>query len=197
MTAVIVRSAANLEAGARTKASRVLHGLWLLIFVALFPGVLRLVPLCVLAAILVHAGIKLIAVKDCRRLWGSDRGEVLVLVATALAIVATNLFEGVLIGLLLALVKTAWDVSHVHIDVDLTEPVVHVALHGNATFLQLPEVLDSLDALPPDRAVRLDISGLRHLDDACRTALLSWTARHEAGPGEVAVHPPLETAATR
>lgn len=192
MTAVIVRSATNLEAGARTKASRVLHGLWLLIFVAVFPEVLRLVPLGVLAAVLVHAGVKLIAVKECRRLWRSDRGEVLVLVATALAIVATNLFEGVLFGLLLALVKTAWDVSGVHIDVDLTGPVARVRLHGSATFLNLPEVLDTLDVLPADRAVRLDLSGLRHLDHACRTALTSWAARHAAGPGEVAVHPPVE-----
>jgi MFS superfamily sulfate permease-like transporter len=192
VTAVIVRSAANLEAGARTRASRVLHGLWLLLFVAAVPGLLGLVPLCVLAGILVHAGLKLVAVKDCRRLWRSDRGEVLVLLATAAAIVATNLFEGVLLGLLLALVKTAWDVSHLHIDVDTTEPVLRVALHGNATFLKLPEVIDTLDGLPPHRTVRLDLSGLRHLDEACRSALVAWAARREAGEGGVDVDPPLE-----
>lgn len=192
MTAVIVRSAANVEAGARTRASRVLHGVWLLVFVAAFPALLGLVPLCVLAGILVHAGCKLVAVKECRRLWRSERGEVLVLVATAAAIVLTNLFEGVLIGLVLALVKTAWDVSHLHVDVDATEPVLRVALHGNATFLKLPEVLDALDALPPHRSVRLDLTGLRHLDEACRSALLTWAARREAGAGEVAVEPPLE-----
>lgn len=192
MTAVIVRSAANLEAGARTRVSRVLHGLWLLLFVAAVPGLLGLVPLCVLAGILVHAGLKLVAVKECRRLWRADRGEVLVLLATAAAIVATNLFEGVLLGLLLALVKTAWDVSHLHIDVDTTGPVLRVALHGNATFLKLPEVIDTLDALPPHRTVRLDLSGLRHLDEACRSALLAWAARREAGAGGVDVDPPLE-----
>lgn len=192
MTAVIVRSAANLEAGARTRASRVLHGVWLLVFVAAFPTVLGLVPLSVLAGILVHAGLKLVAVKECRRLWRTDRGEVLVLVATALAIVATNLFEGVLIGVMLAVLKTAWDVSHLHIEVDTTSPVLQVALQGNATFLKLPEVLDTLDTLPAHRAVRLDLTGLRHLDDACRTALTSWAARHGAGEGEVAVHPPLD-----
>lgn len=195
MTAVIVRSAANLEAGARTRASRVLHGLWLLAFVAAFPTLLGLVPLCVLAGILVHAGLKLVAVKECRRLWRSDRGEVFVLLATAAAILATNLFEGVLIGLLLALVKTAWDVSHLHIDVDATEPVLRVAMHGNATFLKLPEVMEALDALPPHRPVRLDLTGLRYLDDACRSALLGWTARQQAGDGEVAVDPPLEVPA--
>jgi len=56
MTAVIVRSSANVGAGARTKASRVLHGVWLLLFVLLAPGLLTLIPVAVLAAVLVHAG---------------------------------------------------------------------------------------------------------------------------------------------
>src|SRR3712207_8191766 len=47
MTAVIVRSATNVDAGARTRLSRVLHGLWLLVFVVLLPGVLAYVPLAV------------------------------------------------------------------------------------------------------------------------------------------------------
>ena len=49
MTGVIVRSAANVEAGARTRLSAVLHGAWLLAFVSLAPGLLRLVPLTSLA----------------------------------------------------------------------------------------------------------------------------------------------------
>lgn len=197
MTAVIVRSSANLEAGARTRASRVLHGLWLLIFVAAVPAVLRLIPVCVLAGILIHAGAKLVAVKDCRRLWRRDRGEVLVLATTAAAIVVTNLFEGVLIGLGLALVKTAWDVSHVHVDIDRSEPTIRVALSGNATFLRLPRVLDELDALPPGRPVVVDISGLRHLDEACRSALVAWSTRHGNTDLDVDLRPPVEQVAAR
>lgn len=50
MTAVIVRSSANVSAGARTKASRVMHGVWLLLFAALLPSTLALIPLPALAA---------------------------------------------------------------------------------------------------------------------------------------------------
>ena len=64
MTAVIVRSAANVQAGARTRASRVLHGVWLLLFVVLLPGLLTLIPVAVLAAVLVHAGWKLLGGKQ-------------------------------------------------------------------------------------------------------------------------------------
>ncbi|MGW1559736.1 SulP family inorganic anion transporter, partial [Streptomyces sp. NPDC002144] len=102
MTAVIVRSSANVGAGARTKASRVLHGAWLLLFAAALPSALALVPIPALAGILVHAGWKLIPFRQISALWRSHRGEALILVVTAVSIVAVNMFEGVLIGLALS-----------------------------------------------------------------------------------------------
>ncbi|WP_433179514.1 SulP family inorganic anion transporter [Actinoallomurus sp. CA-150999] len=179
MTAVIVRSAANVQAGARTKASRILHGVWLLAFTAAFPVALGYIPVTALAAILVHAGWKLLSLREVGRLWRTERGEAVVLTGTALAIVVTNLFEGVLIGLLLAVVKTAWDVSEIHVDVDEEADRIVIRLSGNATFLRLPKVLDTLEAIPHGRAVELDLSGLRHLDHACRTALQAWAAQHD------------------
>ncbi|MEU6040241.1 SulP family inorganic anion transporter [Actinomadura sp. NPDC047616] len=184
MTAVIVRSSANVQAGARTKASRVLHGVWLLVFAAAFPAVLQAIPLAALAGVLVHAGWKLMPLAQMPRLWREHRGEAVILVCTAVAVVALNLFEGVLLGLLLAVLKTAWETSHVHLDVDDdgTGPI-RVRLTGNATFLRLPKMLDTLEGLPHDRRIELDLSGLRHLDHACRTALLNWaeTSRDTAG----------------
>ncbi|MEV6211578.1 SulP family inorganic anion transporter [Kitasatospora sp. NPDC051914] len=179
MTAVIVRSAANVQAGARTKASRVMHGAWLLLFAALVPAALGVIPLAALAGVLVHAGVKLMPVGPLRSLWRSHRGEAVVLVATAVAIVATNMFEGVLIGLVLAVLKTAWETSSVHLEVtDDAEGPIRVAVSGNATFLRLPRILDTLESLPRDRAIELDLDGLRLLDHACRTALQDWAGRH-------------------
>ncbi|WP_241269162.1 SulP family inorganic anion transporter [Streptomyces chrestomyceticus] len=185
MTAVIVRSSANVSAGARTKASRVMHGAWLLIFAAALPAALGIIPVAALAGVLVHAGFKLIPVRDFGPLWREHRGEAVVLAATAIAIVVTNMFEGVLIGLLLAIAKTAWETSHVHLEISgldapSTEPVRVRAL-GNATFLRLPKILDQLEALPHDREVTLDLTGLRHLDHACATALTTWTT-HRSTP---------------
>ncbi|HET6860629.1 MAG TPA: SulP family inorganic anion transporter [Streptomyces sp.] len=184
MTAVIVRSAANVQAGARTKLSRVLHGFWLLLFAALIPAALGVVPLAALAAVLVHAGTKLVPVRQLRPLWREHRGEAAILGVTAIAIVVTNMFEGVLLGLLLAVVKTAWETSHVNLDVrELTGGRLVVAVTGNATFLRLPKILDALEALPADRPVELDLSELRHLDHACRTALDNWAAQHNGADG--------------
>ncbi|GAA2628751.1 SulP family inorganic anion transporter [Actinomadura fulvescens] len=184
MTAVIVRSAANVQAGARTKASRVLHGIWLLLFAALFPAALEMIPLAALAGVLVHAGWKLMPLSQLPPLWREHRGEALVLCVTAAAVVLLNLFEGVLLGLLLAVLKTAWETSHIHVDVeDSGSGPIRVALSGNATFLRLPKMLDTLEALPKDRPIELNVAGLRHLDHACRTALTTWADDHnEAGP---------------
>ncbi|WP_344600263.1 SulP family inorganic anion transporter [Streptomyces glaucus] len=196
MTAVIVRSSANVGAGARTKASRVLHGVWLLLFAALLPSALALIPLPALAGILVHAGWKLIPFRSVVALWRSHRGEALILVVTAVSIVAVNMFEGVLIGLALAVIKTAWEASHVKLEiVDKGAGPVQAYLSGNATFLRLPRILDSLEALPQDRPVELDLSGLHHLDHACRTALEDWAERHSrVGTDPVKVTEPPKAA---
>jgi MFS superfamily sulfate permease-like transporter len=184
MAAVIVRSAANVQAGARTKASRVLHGVWLLLFAALLPGVLGVIPLSALAGVLVHSGWKLLPGREMIGLWREHRSEAIVLLGTALAIVATDLFKGVLIGLGLAIAKTAWETSWIHVETEELPvtgdgPVtIRVRVSGNATFLQLPKLLDKLEALPSGRAVELDLTQLRHLDHACRTALTTWTDRH-------------------
>ncbi|MFD4538934.1 SulP family inorganic anion transporter [Streptomyces bauhiniae] len=181
LTAVIVRSAANVQAGARTKASRVMHGVWLLLFAALLPGALAHIPLPSLAGFLIYSGAKLVPVKALAGLWRKQRGEALILAVTAVSIVAVGMFEGVLIGLALAIVKTAWEASHIKVTVvDKGAGPVDAHLSGNATFLRLPKILDSLEALPKDRPVRLDLSGLLHLDHACRTALENWAERHSA-----------------
>ncbi|WP_416975144.1 SulP family inorganic anion transporter [Streptomyces sp. 4F14] len=189
MTAVIVRSAANVRAGARTKASRVLHGVWLLLFAAVVPGVLGVIPVAALAALLVYAGCGLVPVREVRALWRVDRGEVLVLVVTAVAIVLGNLFEGVVIGLALAVAKTAWEISHVQVEIEgRGDGVLVVRVVGHATFLRLPKLLDTLEGLPADQEVRLELGGLRHVDHACAAALEGWVeARRERVPGAVGV----------
>jgi MFS superfamily sulfate permease-like transporter len=181
MTAVIVRSAANVQAGAKTKASRILHGAWLLLFAALLPTALGFIPLAALAGILVQAGSKLLPVKTLAPLWREHRGEALILLTTAGAIVALNMFDGVLIGLGLAVAKSAWQTSRTHLEIiDPGAGPIRVQLTGNATFLRLPTILSTLEALPDNRPIELDLTSLNHLDHACHHALTNWASRHNA-----------------
>ncbi|MDX3762787.1 SulP family inorganic anion transporter [Streptomyces sp. AK02-04a] len=185
LSAVIVRSSANVQAGAKTKASRVLHGVWLLLFVTLMPSALELLPLPALAGILVHAGWKLLPFSQLVSLWRAHRGEALILVATAVVIVAVGMFQGVLIGLGLSVVKTAWEASHLKLEVvDKGTGPIQAHLSGNATFLRLPKILDRLESLPQNRPVEVDLSGLHHVDHACQTALENWAERHSTAGTE-------------
>ena len=159
-----------------------LHGVWLLVFVAALPAALGMIPVAALAGVLVHAGWKLIPVREIGPLWREHRAEAVVLAVTAFAIVGINMFEGVLIGLLLAVVKTAWEISHVQVETDDAgaELPLRVRVMGNATFLRLPKLLDQLEALPPGRAVELNLAGLRHVDHACGMALAAWEEEHNS-----------------
>jgi MFS superfamily sulfate permease-like transporter len=102
MTGVIDRSSANIQAGARSRASAILHGVWLLALVCLCPAVLRLVPMASLAGLLVYIGFKLINRGALHTLWGGNRSEATICAVTFVMIVAVDLLFGVLAGVLLS-----------------------------------------------------------------------------------------------
>ncbi|GAA4848038.1 SulP family inorganic anion transporter [Saccharopolyspora rosea] len=185
MTAVIVRSSANVQAGARTKLSRVLHGFWLLLFVVALPGVLAFIPTAVLAALLIQAGWKLLELRQVVALAREHRSEAFVVVFTAVLIVATDLLIGTLAGLALAIGKTAFEMSRLSVRSEHGADQVRVQLGGNATFLRLPRLLDHLEQLPAGKHVHVDMTTVRHLDRACRQAVEHWAAQRRRVDGSV------------
>lgn len=182
MTGVIVRSAANVEAGARTRLSAILHGLWLLAFVTLFPQLLRVIPLTCLAAILIVTGVKLIDPKGIRTLWKTSRSEAMILAVTALAIVATDLLSGVVTGIALTLLKLVWTFSHLRVTTTHNESrkQMIMQLNGAATFLSLPKLADLLDTVPNGTELHLDFEHLTYIDHACLELLMNWEKQHES-----------------
>lgn len=193
LTAVIVRSSTNLRAGARTKVSRILHGVWMLLFVVLLPGVLSFIPKAVLAALLLHAAWKLIAPGQVAELARNHRPEAYIAVITAVMIVATDLLVGTLTGLGLAVVKAAWEMSRMSIDSDNSEDEVRVELSGNASFLRLPRLLNHLESQPLTSRAHVDLTRVRHLDLACRQAVESWAAQRRRRDCDVEVAMPTRT----
>lgn len=99
VTSVIVRSSVNLHAGARSKCAAILHGLWILVAVLLFPGLLARIPLASLAAILIVTGYKLAAPAHFREVWSRGPRAFWPFLTTAVAIVLGDLLLGVLLGL--------------------------------------------------------------------------------------------------
>ncbi|GHG92060.1 sulfate transporter [Streptomyces lanatus] len=179
ITAVVARSSANVQAGAKTRISRTLHGLWLLAFALLLPQVLALIPISVLAGVLVHSGWKLFAPEEFPKMWRQDRGEFVVMTVTTLVIVATALLEGVLIGLAAGIVLAALRMSRTVIRQHIDDDTAKVVMAGNATFLRLPQVIEALEsaAASGKPRIRLDLTGVTHLDHACRNQVEEFTAQ--------------------
>jgi MFS superfamily sulfate permease-like transporter len=98
ITAVIVRSSANAEAGARTKLSGIFHGLWLFLFAFFVAFLLNLIPYCVLAVILVRTGYNLAKPKMIRSVYKLGREQFLPFIVTVVAILFSDLLIGVGIG---------------------------------------------------------------------------------------------------
>ncbi len=176
ITGVIVRSAANINANAQTRLSAVLHGVWLLLFVSVFPFVLNYIPISSLAAILVYTGYKLVDIDAAKHLLKLSRGEFAIYLITLVSILFTNLFEGILIGFIFAFLKSAYKVLKVDIDTEYIEAENRVVakLHGNITFLQLPTLIDALEHLPKDKNITLCTERLHYIDHACVDFIKSW-----------------------
>lgn len=189
MTGVIVRSSANIQAGARTRLSAILHGLWLLVFVVFFSGLLRMIPTASLAAILVYTGYKLVGIKEIKLLAAFGKSEVAIYGATMAAIVATDLLKGVIVGIALSLAKLFYTFTHLRIDV-AREPDsnrVTMRLHGSATFVRLPRLAEALESLPPQAELHVDLVNLDYIDHACLDLLMNWERTHEATGGRLVV----------
>ncbi len=107
LTGVIVRSSVNVKAGAVSRRSAILHGVWLLLFVVAFPTFLKQIPTAVLAALLVYTGYKLLNFSEIKKIAKQSRTEALILIATMATIVAVDLLTGVLTGIVLSVLKNS------------------------------------------------------------------------------------------
>ncbi len=187
MTGVIVRSSANVEAGAKTRLSAILHGVWLLAAVVAVPFVLRLVPVSALAALLVFTGYKLTRQNlDALRARGG-RFELVIYFSTIAVIVCTDLLKGVLFGLALAIGKVVWMFTHLRVRIDRSDESkkTTVRIEGSATFLRLPELTAALASISPDHEVHVHFEGVNYIDHASFDTLSSWEKQHLAGGGQV------------
>ncbi len=185
VTGVIVRSSANVRAGARTRASAILHGVWVLLFVALLAGLLEQIPLAVLAGLLVHVGASLIAPDHIRTV--RAHGDLSIYVVTLAGVVMLDLLNGVLIGvglsLLLMLHRRVKSLIHAE---DCGDGSWRVSVDGALTALSVPRLSRVLGAVPAECAVTIELV-VDYLDHAAFEYLSAWKHGHERTGGQVEV----------
>jgi MFS superfamily sulfate permease-like transporter len=179
MTGVIVRSSANVQAGAETRRSAILHGAWMLVSVLALSSVLRMIPTASLAAVLILVGIKLVKPAEIRKLGRFGKVPVMIYFASMIAIVATDLLTGVLVGVGLSLLRLLYTVTHLEAKVAEEGSETHIHFAGIGTFLAIPRIAQALDTVKPDTTVHIHCANLRYIDHACIEVIEGWTEQRE------------------
>ena len=187
MTGVIVRSSANVQAGAMTRASAILHGVWLLAFVALLPALLAIVPTAALAGVLVVTGVKLVKLKAVQELF-TRYGTLpaLVWVATFTLVVTVDLLTGVVVGLALAMLELLPHIRRLKLDVRRPSED-RLELDGTATAVSVPRLAETLDALPRGGTLAVDVSRLAYFDHTVSELLTDALKRAKQAGTDVRV----------
>lgn len=164
ITSVIVRSSANVNAGAKSKMSTIYHGILLLLCVAFIPGLLNLIPKSALAAVLIYTGYKLAKPSLFKAYYKKGWDQFLPFVITIAAILLTDLLIGVLIGIgvgLFFIIRSNFKTS-VFIVHDHNKYLIR--LRKDVSFLNKPIIKNKLEEIPENASVLIDASRADFID---------------------------------
>ncbi|MHA4893144.1 SulP family inorganic anion transporter [Pedobacter sp. PWIIR3] len=168
MTSVIVRSSANVNAGARTKMSAIFHGCWLLLSLLFIPGLINMIPLACLAAILLVTGYKLTRVALFKHMYRKGWDQFVPFVITIVAVLLTDLLKGVAIGMLFSifyLLRTNMRNPFFYkIKEDGDKKNIKITLAEEVSFLNKAAIQVLLTNIPKETNVVIDGSNSRYID---------------------------------
>jgi len=171
MISEIVRSRANIDAGAQSSKANFFHGLFLLAFVALAPALLHRIPLAALAAMLVYTGFRLASPSEIRHAHELGRDQLAFFLTTLGVTLATDLLIGVAAGLalkvLLHLVRGAGvrGLLGPRVETRTEDGVLRLTLHGAAAFTSLLKVRKRLKTIPDGVSeMVIDVRDVRLVD---------------------------------
>jgi MFS superfamily sulfate permease-like transporter len=156
VTSVVVRSSANVNAGAKTKASTVLHGLLLMVCVFTIPGILNMIPKAALASILILTGYKLANVALFKEYYSRGKQQFIPFIVTIVAIIFTDLLIGILVGILVGLyfvMRSNFRSAMIMVE-DGDKYLIRFS--REVSFLNKAKLVDYLQQVPDNSAVLID-----------------------------------------
>ncbi len=164
VTAVIVRSSANVNAGGMTKWSAILHGVWLTVAVLFFPHALNLIPNAALAAVLIYVGYKLAKPSLIMSEWRKGKMSFLPFIVTIVSILFSDLLIGILIGMAVAFYFIIRSNFHRSITLVELDNNYMVRFQQQATFLNKSLLKTLLDRIPSNAQVIMDLTHCTFMD---------------------------------
>lgn len=164
MTAVIVRSSTNILAGAHSKMSAILHGIFLLLSVVFISNILNLIPLSVLAALLILVGYKLTRPSLYTQSFKAGWDQFLPFTITVASILLTDLLTGVLIGLVVGLFFVLRTNFKRAITVTRDGEKYYIRLRDNVSFFTKPVLRGTFERIPEGAYVVIDGTSASFVD---------------------------------
>ncbi|MBV1941629.1 transporter [Streptomyces sp. BV286] len=180
---VAVRSSANVQAGALSRNSTMLHGVWVVVAALLMVPLLELIPLAALAALVMAVGIQMVSLHHIRTV--TRHREVLVYAVTTLGVVVLGVLEGVTLGVAMAVGVALHRLTRTRITHEVgPDGVHHVRVRGQLTFLAVPRLSRALHLVPPGAEAVVELDG-SFMDHAAYESLHDWQSAHTARGGTV------------
>lgn len=169
LTSVIVRSSANINAGAKSKLSTIVHGTLLLICVASIPAILNLIPKASLAAILIYTGYRLCKPAVFIHMWREGgAAQFIPFAATALAVVSLDLLKGVGIGIVISIFYILRGNMRIPFYYQRSSysngEVVKILLAQEVSFLNKASIKETLEKIPENSNIIIDASQTEYID---------------------------------
>ncbi len=182
VTAVIVRTSANANAGAKTKLSAILHGFWLLCFVLFIPTILNLIPLASLAAVLLIVGYKLTKIELYKDMIKRGKDQFIPFIGTVIAILFTDLLTGITIGMIVGFIFVLKSNVHKSIVVVQDKNDFLIRFYKDVSFLQKLQLLTIFQSIPEGAQVILDGSKGVYVDADIEDTVRDFIKRsHQSG----------------
>jgi len=175
VTSVIVRSSANINAGAQSRASAISHGVILMLSVLVFPGLLSLIPLASLAGILILVGYKLTKLILYKEMYHKGMSQFLPFLITILAVVFTDLLKGVFIGILVAIffiLKTNFRRAVILVSSDDN---YLIRFTKDVSFLHKNSLRQAFEAVPGNTKLLVDGSNAQFVDQDIKEMVADFT----------------------
>lgn len=165
LTAVIVRSSANIQSGGRTRASSFIHGVLLLSLVLSVPFLLNGIPLGSLGAILLVIGYKLARFSLFKQMWQQGYDQFLPFIVTITVTVFEDLLLGVAAGFVVGAIMVAWTNFHSAIQVSSDDDgTLRIYLDKDVSFLNKTKLRSTLAGIDSGQTVIIDGSNAEFID---------------------------------
>ncbi len=186
VTAVIVRSSANINAGARTKMSAMLHGALLLICAIFIPNILNLIPLAGLAALLLLVGYKLTKISLVVEMFKQGTRQFLPFIVTILVIIVEDLLIGIGVGMVISIffiIKDNYKTPYFFRKAsESRDQVAVLELSEHVSFLNKGSIQLTLDELPANSKVIVDGTKTVQIDYDVQEVIYNfWNHAEERG----------------